>query len=86
MIDGVDIRNYNLADLRRMLGFVMQEPTLFNYSIYENILYGKMDASNEELRKAAEISNSIEFIETDDIVNVFDDAEENLLREWQHYK
>ena len=86
MIDGVDIRNYNLADLRRMLGFVMQEPTLFNYSIYENILYGKMDASNEELRKAAEISNSIEFIETDDIVNVFDDAEENLLREWQHYE
>jgi len=86
LIDGVDIRNYNLADLRRMLGFVMQEPTLFNYSIYENILYGKMDASNEELRKAAEISNSIEFIETDDIVNVFDDAEENLLRDWQHYE
>ena len=69
-----------------MMGLVMQEPTLFNYSIYENILYGKMEASNEELRKAAEIANATEFIESDEILNVFDDAGENLLREWQHYE
>lgn len=40
LIDGVDIRDYNLADLRKAMGLVMQEPTLFNYSIQENILYG----------------------------------------------
>ena len=40
LIDGVNIRDYNLQSLRRHLGLVMQEPTLFNYSIEENILYG----------------------------------------------
>jgi len=39
-IDGIDIKKYNLRSLRKMMGMVMQEPTLFNYSILENILYG----------------------------------------------
>lgn len=43
---------------------VMQEPTLFNYSIKENILYGKDDARNSEIKEAAEIANAIEFIES----------------------
>jgi ABC-type multidrug transport system fused ATPase/permease subunit len=40
LIDGVNIKDYNLAVLRKMMGLVMQEPTLFNYTIYENIMYG----------------------------------------------
>lgn len=64
LIDGVDIKLYKLHDLRRMMGLVMQEPTLFNYTVYENILYGKMDAANSEIKAAAEIANAREFIET----------------------
>ena len=41
LVDGVDIREYNLPQLRRMMGLVMQEPTLFNYTIIENVLYGQ---------------------------------------------
>ena len=40
LIDGVDIKEYNIAQLRARMGLVMQEPTLFNYSIKENVLYG----------------------------------------------
>ena len=39
-LDGVDIRSYNLRELRAVMSIVMQEPTLFNYNIQENILYG----------------------------------------------
>lgn len=46
LIDGVDVKNYNLAQLRARMGLVMQEPTLFNYSVKENILYGNLKASN----------------------------------------
>ncbi len=42
----------------------MQEPTLFNYSIKENILYGQDDAKESEIRGAAEIANALEFIES----------------------
>jgi ABC-type multidrug transport system fused ATPase/permease subunit len=47
LIDGVDVKNYNLPQLRARMGLVMQEPTLFNYSVKENILYGNMKASNQ---------------------------------------
>jgi ABC-type multidrug transport system fused ATPase/permease subunit len=40
LIDGKDIKDYNIKNLRRQIGFVMQEPILFNQSIKENILYG----------------------------------------------
>lgn len=42
----------------------MQEPTLFNYSILENILYGKSDASNSEVKESSQIANAIEFIQS----------------------
>lgn len=64
LVDGIDIREYNLADLRKNMGLVMQEPTLFNYTITENILYGKMDATNGEILEVAEIANAMEFIES----------------------
>ena len=45
------------------MGLVMQEPTLFNYSIAENILYGQPQAYNSEVKAAASIANALEFIE-----------------------
>ena len=52
-VDGVDIRDYNLKSLRHAMSLVMQEPTLFNYNILENILYGESNALNSEVLKAA---------------------------------
>ena len=40
LIDGVDVREYNVKELRAKMGLVNQEPTLFNYTVKENILYG----------------------------------------------
>lgn len=47
----------------------MQEPIIFNYSVLENILYGKLDASNTEVLKAAEISNVCEFVDKEQEVD-----------------
>ena len=52
-IDGIDIRDYDLVSLRKVMGLVMQEPTLFNYTILENILYGSTDAKNSEVLESA---------------------------------
>jgi len=49
LFDGVNIKEYNLHDLRNVISLVMQEPTIFNYSIIENLLYGKLDAKNTEI-------------------------------------
>jgi len=46
LVDGVDVREWDIISLRKAMGLVMQEPTLFNYTISENILYGKSDAKN----------------------------------------
>jgi len=63
-IDGVDICDYNIKALRRQIGYVMQEPVLFNTSIKENILYGELDASDEQVLKVAEMANALTFIES----------------------
>ena len=42
----------------------MQEPTLFNYSVAENILYGDLDATNSQIREASLVANATEFIES----------------------
>jgi len=73
MIDGVDVREYNIVQLRERLGLVMQEPQLFNYNLKENILYGKNDASNAQIDEAALAANCKEFIEGDDLSMAFDD-------------
>lgn len=49
IIDGVPLNQYDVAELRKQIGYVMQEPVLFNTSIKENILFGKSDASNSEV-------------------------------------
>lgn len=69
LIDGVNIKEYNLHSLRAVMGYVMQEPILFHYSVLENILYGNPDASNSEVHEAARIANALEFIERKEIVD-----------------
>ena len=53
LIDGVNIKDYDLLDLRRKIGLVSQEPVLFKRSVYENILYGRLDANRDEVFNAA---------------------------------
>jgi len=62
-IDGVDIRAIKLAALRHNIGVVFQEGLLFDRSIAENLRIGKPDATDEELRKAAERAQALDFIE-----------------------
>jgi ATP-binding cassette subfamily B protein len=62
LLDGVDIREYRIADLRRQFSVALQEPGLFAASISENIAYGKRDASDEEIVAAAKAASSHEFI------------------------
>lgn len=63
LLDDVDIREYKLHDLRKAISLVMQEPIIFNYSILENMLYGRLDATNKEIMHVSDVSNSLEFIE-----------------------
>jgi ATP-binding cassette subfamily B protein len=62
LLDGVDLREYRLADLRRQLAIVLQEPVLFSTSIGENIRYARPEASVEEVVAAAEQAGAHEFI------------------------
>jgi ATP-binding cassette subfamily B protein len=62
LIDGVDIREVTLESLRRQIGIVSQEAFLFNGTIRENILYGRLDASEAEMIEAAKAANCHEFI------------------------
>jgi len=61
-IDGIDIRNVTFSSLRRQIGLVPQETMLFNASVMENILYGRLDATEEEVILAAKAANADEFI------------------------
>ena len=62
LIDGINIKEYNLHSLRKKISLVMQEPSIFNYSILENILYGNVNATNDEVLQASTISNCTDFI------------------------
>jgi ATP-binding cassette subfamily B protein len=62
LIDGVDIRSLPIADYRRNIGLVLQEPFLFFGTIAENIAYGRPDATREEIMAAARAAHAHEFI------------------------
>lgn len=62
LIDGVDLRDYRISDLRKQFAVVLQEPVLFGASIAENIAYGKRDASDEEIVTAAQAAEAHDFI------------------------
>lgn len=63
-IDGVDIRDMKRSDLRSMFGMVLQDTWLFKGSIYENIKYGRFNATKEDVIEAAKIANVHHFIKT----------------------
>jgi ATP-binding cassette, subfamily B, bacterial len=62
LLDGVDLRDYKLADLRNQFAIVLQEPVLFSTSIAENIAYARPEASKEEIVEAAKAANAHEFV------------------------
>ena len=64
LVDGVDVRDYNLKALRQKVGFVPQKALLFTGSIEENLKYGKSDADIEELDQAASVAQAKEFIDS----------------------
>ena len=61
-LDGKDIRNITMSDLRNEIGFVPQKGVLFSGTIASNLRFGKDDATDEEIKKAAEIAQATEFI------------------------
>jgi ATP-binding cassette subfamily B protein len=62
LLDGVDVRDYKLDDLRNQFSFVLQEPVLFSTDIAENIGYARPGASQEEIVRAARLANAHDFI------------------------
>lgn len=63
LIDGNSIDNFSRQDLRQQMAFVLQEPFLFEMSIMDNIRYGKLEATDEEIITACKLANAHEFIE-----------------------
>ncbi|MBD1810655.1 ABC transporter ATP-binding protein/permease [Microcoleus vaginatus DQ-U2] len=62
ILDGINLRDYKLADLRNQFAIVLQEPVLFSTSIAENIAYARPDASEHDIIAAAKAANAHEFI------------------------
>jgi len=62
LIDGIDIRKISLSSLRRQISVVSQDVFLFNGTVKENIVYGRQDATDEEIIAAAQMANAHEFI------------------------
>nr|KYP57748.1 ABC transporter B family member 21 [Cajanus cajan] len=63
LIDGINLREFQLKWIRQKIGLVSQEPVLFTCTIKENIAYGKDGATDEEIRAAAELANAAKFID-----------------------
>jgi ATP-binding cassette subfamily B (MDR/TAP) protein 1 len=70
LIDGINIKNLRLSWMREKIGLVSQEPLLFMTSIKDNIMYGKEDATLEEIKRAAELANAANFV--DKLPNVWE--------------
>ena len=62
LVDGVDIKDYNVKWLRQHIGVVSQEPVLFGTTIAENIRYGREDATQKDVEEAAKEANAHDFI------------------------
>jgi ATP-binding cassette subfamily B protein len=62
LLDGIDLRQYRIADLRRQFAVVLQEPVLFDASIAENIAYGKRNATDQQIVAAAKAASAHDFI------------------------
>ena len=64
LIDGKDIRDFGRQDLRSLFGMVLQDTWLFNGTIKENLMYGKLDASDEEVKEACKVAYVDHFVRT----------------------
>jgi subfamily B ATP-binding cassette protein MsbA len=62
LIDGINIREYKIDDVRSLMGIVTQEPILFNDTVFDNIAFGKDDVTEEDVIQAAKIANAHDFI------------------------
>jgi ATP-binding cassette subfamily B protein len=62
LLDGIDLRDYRLADLRRQFAIVLQDPVLFSTTIAENIAYARSDATKDEIVRAAEAAHAHRYI------------------------
>jgi len=62
LIDGIDIRRIRRRDLRKYLGIVLQDTLLFSTTVRENIRYGRLDATDEEVEEAAKLAHAHDFI------------------------
>lgn len=63
LIDGIDIKKYDIKNLRKKIGLVSQEPSLFSGTIEQNITFGVEEYTKKELWHAAEIANALDFIQ-----------------------
>ena len=78
LIDDHNIKDYNLYELRKVIGLVSQEPVLFKRSVLENVRYGKLDATDEECVNAAREANIMKFFTADKMHQVIDDPQKQL--------
>jgi ABC-type multidrug transport system fused ATPase/permease subunit len=62
LVDGIDVRDYRLQTLRNQIGYVLQETVLFRGTVRDNIAYGRVGATDEEIVEAAKLANADEFI------------------------
>ena len=70
LIDDVNIKDYNLYELKKKIGFVQQEPSAFKRSNLENIRYGNLQATDEECYEAARKVNALNILERDNVQNL----------------
>ena len=73
LIDGINIKDYNLYELRKKIGLVSQEPVLFKRNVLENVRYGRLDATTEECIEAAREANIMKFFEGDKMLQEIGD-------------
>ena len=66
LLDGTDIRQFALSDLRRQIAIVSQDPVVFNDTIYNNITFGKQNVTRDDIEQAAKIAHAHEFISAAD--------------------
>jgi len=62
LLDGIDVRSFTLESLRNNVSFVLQETILFHAPVWQNIAYGKLEATRDEIVRAAQLANAHEFI------------------------
>ena len=63
MIDGIDLATINLQSYRTQVGYVGQQPALFNQSVRDNIKYGKPDATDDQICAALDMANAKQLVE-----------------------